>query len=374
MSEETIRLLLVEDDADYAQIVRLCLGEPDAMGLVFEIDVAVCLAEALQKLSASRYHAALVDLGLPDASGLESVKAVLAAAPDIPVLVSTNMGNESTALEAMRLGAQDFMIKASTDSRLLKRSIRYAIERKAASRREELKDQWIGTLSHELRTPLAVINGAIVDLHAGRAGPLLPDQELLVGLAHRQVERVMRMIVNLLDLSRLESGVVQADLRPIDPAEVVRRVVGDFARAAADRAVRIDVDLPVEDIRWAADPDLFEQLLVNLVDNALRFARARVVVRLCGGTESIELTVHDDGVGIPAGKRENLFTRFSQLERGRRAGYKGTGLGLAICREISAMHGGSIEADSGPGRGSAFVVRLPANGARTPPASLSAFA
>src|ERR1700722_3507682 len=132
MAADPIRLLVIEDDLDYVEILRLCLEEPESMGLAFEVDNAERLAAGLTKLTTARYDAVLVDLGLPDASGLESVRAVLGAAPDIPVLVSTNFGDESTALEAMRLGAQDFMIKASSDSRMLKRSIRYAIERKAA--------------------------------------------------------------------------------------------------------------------------------------------------------------------------------------------------------------------------------------------------
>ncbi|MDD5304347.1 MAG: response regulator [Elusimicrobia bacterium] len=126
MSPKPVRVLLVEDDAEYSQLVRLCLGEP-----AFEVDVGASLAEALRKLAASRYDAALVDLALPDARGLESVLAVLAAAPNMPLIVSTNLGDEKAALDAVRLGAQDFMIKANCDSRLFKRSIRYAIERKA---------------------------------------------------------------------------------------------------------------------------------------------------------------------------------------------------------------------------------------------------
>ena len=132
MPPEPIRILVIEDDPDYVEIVRLCLDEPESMELRFELESATRLAEGLQKLAAGDYDAVIVDLGLPDARGLEAALAVLNAAPDVPVLVSTNMGDEAAALEAMRLGAQDFMVKASSDSRMLKRSIRYAMERKAA--------------------------------------------------------------------------------------------------------------------------------------------------------------------------------------------------------------------------------------------------
>src|SRR5271154_4367753 len=119
MADTPIRVLIIEDDLDYIEIVRLCLEEPEAMGLAFQLESAVRLAEGLLKLTTSRYDVTLVDLTLPDARGLEAVAAVLDAAPDTPALVSTNYGDEATALEAMRLGAQDFMIKASSDSRVL---------------------------------------------------------------------------------------------------------------------------------------------------------------------------------------------------------------------------------------------------------------
>ncbi|HEX4047764.1 MAG TPA: response regulator, partial [Elusimicrobiota bacterium] len=295
MAVSPIRILVIEDDLDYVEILRLCLAEPEAMGLAFEVDHAERLTAGLTKLTTSHYDAVLVDLGLPDASGLEAAAAVLAAAPDVPVLVSTNLGDESKAHEAMHMGAQDFMIKASSDSRMLKRSIRYAIERKAAQaqrdqiiraaadgmavvdaegvtrfvnaaaerilnapaarllgrpfpyaaragetslleaprpaggkavvemrvtevqwdsgpaalaslrdvtelrrleklkseiaerrRADKLKDEWLETISHDLRAPLTIIKGAVTDLHEGRAEPLRPQQETLVGLARRQ--------------------------------------------------------------------------------------------------------------------------------------------------------------------------------------------
>lgn len=478
MGQKPIRVLMIEDDPDYVEIVRLCLAEPEAMGLAFELENAERLAEGLTKLTAGRFDAVLVDLGLPDARGLEAVQAVLHAAPESPVLVSTNYGDEATALEAMRLGAQDFMIKASSDSRVLKRSIRYAIERKAAigqrdgiiraaadgmvvvdaggvvqfvnaaaervlgapasrllgkpfphpakpgesvllelareggakaavemrvtevqwdagpaslaslrdvtelrrleqlkseiaerRRVDELKDQWIGTLSHELRTPLTIIKGAVVDLHEGQAEPLGPQQAMLVGLARRQAERVERMVVHLLDLTRLESGRAKVDRRSLDAAALVRRVAGDFERAAADRALRIEVDLDAAAPKVSADPDLFEQMVVNLLENAIRFARARIGVSVRGLPGSIEVRVSDDGIGIPPEKKELLFTRFNQLDRKHRSpdGYKGTGLGLAICKEIAGIHRGFIEVESEPGRGTTFVVRLPPDGSPTPP-------
>lgn len=360
---------MVEDDDDYAVIVRLCLEEPEGLGLAFDLDRVRTLSEGLSMLGAGRYDAALVDLGLPDARGLEAVKTLAAAAPDLPLLVSTNLGAEGVALDSMRLGAQDFLVKGSSDSRLLKRSIRYAIERKSFEvqqkellerrQRDELKDQWIGTLSHDLRSPLTVISASVAELAQGRAGPLNEAQTVLAGLARRHTDRLVAMVVHLLELLRLESGVVKADLHSIDPADSVRRVRADFIHAASERALALDLDLPASPLKWDVDPNMFEQLVVNLVDNSLRFARKRVLVRLAASHGELSLAVEDDGVGIPPDKHGALFTRFSQLGRSNQKGYKGTGLGLAICKEIVGLHGGTIGVEKSSLGGTAFVVKLP---------------
>ena len=129
MNAETIRLLLIEDDLDYVDILRLCLDETDSMGMRFELKHADTLETGLAALRDGRFDAVLLDLSLPDSRGLETVRRVLAADLTLPILAVTNLGDEETALAAVRLGAQDYLIKTTSDSRMLKRAIWYAIER-----------------------------------------------------------------------------------------------------------------------------------------------------------------------------------------------------------------------------------------------------
>jgi DNA-binding response OmpR family regulator len=132
-----ISLLIVEDDIDYVDIIRICLEEPDSMGLTFELERADRLELGLKLLDAARFDAVLLDLTLPDSRGLETISRVIDRGYDVPILVMTNLGDESVAFEAMRLGAQDYMVKATSDSRLLKRAIWYAIERHKLARQSE---------------------------------------------------------------------------------------------------------------------------------------------------------------------------------------------------------------------------------------------
>lgn len=371
MTDKEVRILMIEDDPAFVDLVRLYLSEPDLEGFACDVDAAGSLKAGLEALERRPYAAVLIDLGLPDSQGLAAVAAVVSKVPHLPVLVLTGENDPALAVDAMRRGAQDFLVKSDADARWLRRAVRYAIERadvqrlnaEVAERRrlDELKDQWIAVLSHELRTPLTVVKGVIVDMCEGRE-EVTPHQRLLLMMARRHTDRIVHLVANLLDLSRLESGRARIERRAFEAAALAKSVASDAERAARERGVTIAAESAPDAPSVVGDPDLFVQLVVNLVDNATRFARSRVAVRSGRGPGGeYQLTVADDGEGIPAEKRAVLFTRFCQLERKKDAeGYQGTGLGLAICKEIVNQHRGRIEALDAPGGGTAFLVTLPA--------------
>lgn len=377
MSEKDARILMIEDDPAFVDLVRLYLSEPDLDGFACDVDSAGSLKAGLEAVEGRPYAAALVDLGLPDSQGLAAVAALVTKAPHLPVLVLTGENDPALAVDAMRRGAQDFLVKSDADARWLRRAVRYAIERadvqrlnaEVAERRrlDELKDQWIAILSHELRTPLTVVKGVLVDMCEGRE-EVSAHQRLMLMMARRHTDRIVHLVANLLDLSRLESGRARIERRAFDAAAMAKGAASDAERAARERGVTISADAAPDAPAVVGDPDLFVQLVVNLVDNATRFARSRVAVRAARGPAGeFQLTVADDGEGIPAEKRALLFTRFCQLERKKDAeGYQGTGLGLAICKEIVNQHRGRIEALEAPGGGAAFLITLPEVAAPAP--------
>ena len=220
-----------------------------------------------------------------------------------------------------------------------------------------MKDELVGTVSHELRTPLTIVKGAIDNLREGICGPVEGKQKEVVELAHRNVERLARMINNLLDLSRLESGSARANKKPTDLSGVAKEVLDGFGYADT-RGIKIDSRLdgvpPVE-----ADAEMMAQVITNLLDNAVRFARARVAVNVTPEGGSVRVEVVDDGPGIPEDKIKDLFNKFTQLNRKAGGGYKGTGLGLAICKEIMTLHGTKIDVASVVGAGTRFSFALP---------------
>ncbi len=227
-------------------------------------------------------------------------------------------------------------------------------------RMDELKDQLLNTVAHELRSPLSVIKAAVATMRDGLAGPLTPEQSKMVAMADRHVDRLTRLLNNFLDLSRLESRNACVTRRPADAVALIREVSQGVGLACRARPLSFDYDLPDAAPPVHIDADMIAQVLGNLLDNAVRYARERILVRATCGLESLEISVIDDGPGIPAEKIHELFNKFVQLDRPRGgSGYKGTGLGLAISREIVTLNGGRIWAENVNGRGACFRFTLP---------------
>lgn len=221
----------------------------------------------------------------------------------------------------------------------------------------DLKNEFMTTISHELRNPLTTVKTAVQSLREGLVGPMTPQQMRFVELAHRNVERQIKIINNVLDLARFQSGKVKLELRRVALPPLLEERAQAYAISQKGPHIEWHVPEDLPDV-WA-DGDLVTQVVSNLLDNALRFARAHVCVRAAAQERGVLITVVDDGPGMSEGQISKLFTKFVQVGRPTGAGYKGTGLGLAICKEIVTGHGGKIWAESVLGKGARFNVLLP---------------
>ncbi|MDE2510324.1 MAG: response regulator [Elusimicrobia bacterium] len=228
------------------------------------------------------------------------------------------------------------------------------------ARMDQLKDQLLSTVAHELRTPLSVIKAVVGTLRDRLAGPMNAEQESLISSADRNINRLTRLLNNFLDLSRLESRRARVNRQAVEPLGLIREVGEGVRMANRAKPVVFLYDLPESAPEVHVDPDMIAQVLGNLLDNALRYARARILVRAAKTDGALEVSVQDDGPGIPPEKVGALFDKFVQLDRPRGgSGYKGTGLGLAISREIVTLNDGRIWVESGGGRGACFRFTLP---------------
>ncbi len=222
---------------------------------------------------------------------------------------------------------------------------------------ERSRRDLVANVSHELKTPIAAIRAHLENLADGveQADP----RTLQVMLS--QTERLSRLVDQLLDLSRLESGEVPFEREVVAIAPLVARVISEITIGRAISDVRLEADVPAG-IAAEADPERIHQVLFNLVDNAARFTPpgGEITITARSGDERVEIRVADTGVGIAAEHLPRVFERFYRVDASRSRDDGGTGIGLAIARSIVEGHGGRIVAESDPGHGSAFTFDLPA--------------
>jgi PAS domain S-box-containing protein len=224
---------------------------------------------------------------------------------------------------------------------------------------DQLKDEFISTVSHELRTPLTSIRGALGLLTSGILGETNEKASNLLRIAVTNSDRLVRLINDILDLERMQSGREPLAFRTVQLADIVKQAIGDMQPLAEAAGVQLIHDATQVEI--AADRDRLLQVLTNLLSNAVKFSppNSPVSVMLRPGITGVILSVIDHGRGIPVDKLESIFGRFQQVDASDSRQKGGTGLGLAICRTIVLQHSGRIWAERNPVRGSTFRIFLP---------------
>lgn len=225
---------------------------------------------------------------------------------------------------------------------------------------ENTRREFVANVSHELRTPLSLIKGYVETLIDGAKDDPAVAMRFLQTI-EKHADRLTFLIEDLLTISRLESGQIVMNLQPFELPTLVDRVMDDLASRAAERGIKLRNVIP-KDIKVRADGDRFEQVLFNLVDNAIKYGSQDGVVEVSGrivDDKFAEVSVKDDGPGIPEDARERVFERFYRVDRARSRDAGGTGLGLSIVKHIVQSHGGEVWIESEIGKGSTFFFTLP---------------
>ncbi len=365
-----LKILLVEDNPGDARLVKEMLREiPSAR---IEVDHVNCADEAMRRTGQAYYHAVLLDLTLPDATGLTTISRIQAAAPNLAVVVLSGQGDESVALEAVQAGAQDYLVKGHVDGHLLSRSLRYSIERKrteeALKRANDelkelsrLKSGLVSSVSHEMRTPLTSIKNALDLLNSEKTGPMNANQQRFIVMAMRNSRRLTRIINDLLDLNRLEEGRFRLQFTLLSLNDLVRQIIATFRPQAEQQSLKLEVEAPRRVPPVYADPARVEQVLGNLINNALKFTPrgGRILVSIRPEGEMVEVGVKDSGIGLSPPEQSRVFERFYQAESSRTRTAKGAGLGLYLAKQLVEAQGGSIGVKCDIGAGCHFFFTLP---------------
>ena len=333
MDDQLNRVLLIEDNPGDADLVRLRLVEGESH---MDVRCANRLATGLTSLSDEPPAVVLLDLNLPDSQGADTFRRVLDKAPGVPVIILSGRDDESLAVKVLHQGVQDYLVKGEFDSKQLFRAMRYAMEREVL----------------------------LKSLEMGVAGPVVPQQRKHLETALKSVTQLHAMIRDLLEAGKAESGQIHLEPRCIVISELIQQTIAMVRRTAREKQIGVDIAVDSRIPLIYADPDRILQVLVNLIDNAIKFTEPdgsiMVKASLVDADPSfVYVSVVDTGRGISAEAKLMIFERLYQDPNALDNNRKGLGLGLYIAKELVRLHGGRLWVSSEPGQGSIFSFTLP---------------
>jgi len=434
MADAPILLLIVDDSPEDRELYRRLLAQGSEQA--YEFLEAETGEEGLRLAHDRIPDCLLLDYRLPDVDGLEFLSR-LRAERLIPVIVLTGQGNEAVAVEAMKSGAQDYLLKGSVARDRLQQAVRNAIEKVALHRRVEestaelaeanaalrrmyddlevlveqrtaelsvanqelkreirvrewaeqerarllvleqaarkqaeeanrTKDEFLATLSHELRTPLNAILGWVQVLRTGKLDAAAGARALET--IERNARSQAQLIADLLDVSRIITGKLRLDFKPVELRRIIDAALETVRPAADAKGILLDISIGPLASPVLGDADRLQQVIWNLLSNAIKFTprAGRVEVRLREQGGNAVIRVSDSGIGIRPDFLPYVFDRFRQAEGSITRTHGGLGLGLSIVRHLIELHGGTAEVEStGEGEGATFSVRLPLRGELT---------
>jgi signal transduction histidine kinase len=377
-----IEILLVEDNLGEVRLIREMLSEPGAVP--FSLETTHTLAAALERLRAGGFDVLLLDLGLPDSSGVRTFTSVQAQSPALPIIVFTGRGDQTLGLKVVQLGAEDYLVKGQVGTNLW-RTIRYAmerhrgkrelvlsetrvrnlnesLERRVADRTAELAaanrelETFTYSVSHDLRAPLRQIDGFSRILSEEAGAECGPKAQHYLSRIREGTQHMGRLLDDLLHLAQL--GGQNPDMRPTSLGEVVQEAVEELKGDQGGRDIEWMVGaLPTV----CCDPGLMKIVFTNLLSNAIKYTRPRehATIEVAWAESSdgrATILVGDNGVGFNMKYADKLFGVFQRLHRAEQ--FEGTGVGLATVQRIIQKHGGTVWAESELDRGATFFFTL----------------
>ena len=371
---EQLRVVLLEDSPLDAELILARLAEGGFACAAERVETRESFLAALGRCEPDLI---LADYSLPQFDGISALEIAREKCPDVPFLFVSGALGEERAIETLKCGATDYVLKDRPERLVpsVRRALREAGERAERQRLEEAlrrrleelaetdrrRNEFLAMLAHELRNPLAPIRHATLLL--GLSG--IEDNPTLAWareVIERQVRHLSRLVDDLLEMSRLTRGKIRLAIQTVELASAVGQAVETVRPLVAAKQQELTTLLPPEPIALEADPPRLVQVLANLLDNAAKYTPAggKIAVGAEVSDDEVVFRVSDTGIGMPPELLAKVFELFTQAEQNLARSPGGLGIGLTLVRRLVEMHGGSVSAHSeGPDRGSTFTVRLP---------------
>lgn len=377
-----VKILLIEDNLAEARLLQEFLKQSPSKE--FSLVHVQRLRDAFYELSQQNYDVILLDLTLPDSQGLSSLPLLMSQAPSTPIVVLTNINDEELAIEAVRQGAQDYLVKRQVNPDVLVRSVQYAIARKQvleqlrtvnqtleitveertaelekAQELYQFKTEFVSMLSHDIRNPLNTILLA--------AGLLQNNDDKLTQekkLNHlKMIRSAIKNMAQLLDevsfIGKADSGKLQCQLYSLNLEAFCHQILEDTHLTALEKRVTIEFTSSGDFSSTLWDENLLRHILGNILSNAIKYSYpdSKVKFELTRQEKTATFKIQDWGIGISTKDQNQLFIPFHRGENV--SGISGTGMGLAIVKKCVEAHGGEILVDSKIDVGTTFTVTLP---------------
>jgi len=369
------KILVVDDKKANQEIIKeILLSSEDK----YNVQIVDTGEKAIESVEKNKVDLILLDDILPGISGLDTCKRIndVTGKKFLPTILMTRLPKESMKMEELGMGAIDYLTKPIHSGELIAKvasllkikeiidDSRWAVEKankgirklykdleqknEELKKLDDLKDEFISTVSHELRTPLTTMKEFTAILSDEIPGKLTNDQKEYIGIVKDNIDRLSRLVEDLLDISKIADGKLKLKKTSVDINHLAQNVVSTLKPEADKAKITLKTSFAKASIDVNLDSDRVIQVFTNLLGNAIKFTpeNGQVIVTIKDNETEIKCSVTDNGIGIAPENFNKLFGKFQQLEHEAGPGHKGTGLGLAITKRIIELHNGTIWVES----------------------------
>lgn len=381
MENQVIKVLIV--DFNSANILKIKEEFSKIAGISYDISWPQVGENILKKAEEGKFDIILLSYDLPGLNGLEILIDLQYKELSGPVIMMANARDKEFAPQAIREGAYDYVIRekgyeeglpvvmhnaltvfhaAKEKERLQKEIVAKKVELEAANRKlqqlDKIKSDFVSNVAHEFRTPLMIIKGNIDLVNKGGLGSVVPAQKEMLDGALNIVNRLSRLVNDLLDISKIESGKMELKKESVDMNNIIEENLTIFDKIIKDKKQRIERDLSRILSKVSADKDKITQVFINLLNNAIKYTpeAGLITVKTVSLEKEIMVEVSDTGEGVAPDNMDKIFDKFTRVTAEKK---EGTGLGLPIAKDIVNLHNGRMWVKSELGKGSQFYFTLP---------------
>jgi len=381
MAQEKINILIIEFDSKNILKIEGVLSRQE--GVSYEVSWLQKEEEILKKIDEERFDVIMLSYDLPGTNGLEILSDLQYKDLKGPVIMLADKGDEEFGAQAVRQGAYEYVIRQKgfeqglplvihnalsafkrdkERERLQKEVAAKKIELEAANKKlkelDRIKSDFVANVAHEFRTPLTIIKGNVDLVVKGGLGEVTSQQKEMLDGAKNVANRLARLVNDLLDISKIESGKMKLREDLININKIIEENLPGFTKMIKDRKQTLKKELAIDMPDIKADMDKITQVFVNLLSNAIKYSpeQGSIVVKSVNLENEIMVEVSDTGEGV---SQENLDTIFDKFTRVTAEKKEGTGLGLPIAKDIVVLHKGRMWVKSEIGKGSQFYFTLP---------------